>query len=137
MRYYLDTNILIFFFIHPDEIDKDVLRIIDDCGNLLYTSTVCVHEMMHLYQIGKLKSKRIGCTSDILPLIEQAGIKIVPVDKKHLDTYARLPLYDGHSDPNDRLIIAQAISDKIPIISSDLKFSLYSKNKLNFIRNKR
>ncbi len=137
MRYYLDTNILIFFFVYPDEINRDVLRIIDDYENLLCTSSVCVQEMIHLYQAGKLKSKKIKYADDILGLIEQAEIKIVPVNEKHLKEYARLPLYDGHSDPNDRLIIAQAISDKLPLISSDLKFALYTKNRLLFVRNKR
>ena len=69
--------------------------------------------------------------------LHQAGITIVPINEKNLETYANLPLYDGHTDPNDRLIIAQAISDKLPLISSDLKFALYTKNKLLFVRNKR
>ena len=42
-----------------------------------------------------------------------------------------------HRDPFDRLIIAQAISDKATLISSDLKFQWYEKYGLTFIQNKR
>lgn len=136
-RYLLDTNILIFIFTDYDLIHKDIKRIIEDYETQLYTSSVCVQEMIHLFQIGKLSHKRFANASDIFTYISQANIKISYITDKHLQVYSNLQLYDGHSDPNDRLIIAQAISDKIPIISSDLKFSLYSKNKLNFIRNKR
>lgn len=51
-----------------------------------------------------------------------------------LDYYT---LYDDHRDPNDRLIIAQAISDQIPLISSDRKFSRYERYGLDFIFNER
>lgn len=136
-RYYIDTNILIFIAMDKYSIHRDVMNIMDRYDTQLYTSTVCVQEMIHLYQIGKLSYKQFKTSADIFTHIEQAGIKIVPVNEKHLKEYARLPLYDGHSDPNDRLIIAQAISDKLPLISSDLKFALYTKNRLLFVRNKR
>ena len=44
---------------------------------------------------------------------------------------------NDHRDPNDRLVIAQAISDKTALISSDHKFSLYEKNGLDFVFNER
>ena len=137
MRYLLDTNILIFFFTDKEYLHRDIMRIIEDYDTRLYTSSVCVQEMIHLYQIGKLSHKKIRSANDILNYLHQAGITIVPINEKNLEIYANLPLYDGHTDPNDRLIIAQAISDKLPLISSDLKFALYTKNKLLFVRNKR
>jgi len=42
-----------------------------------------------------------------------------------------------HKDPNDHIIIAQSISDKIPVISSDRKFKLYEKQGLKLVFNKR
>ena len=66
-----------------------------------------------------------------------SGIGITPVAKPHLSELASLPLYDDHRDPNDRLIIAQAIADRIPLISSDRKFSRYGRYGLEFIYNER
>lgn len=65
------------------------------------------------------------------------GISIIDVDRRHLAAYASLPMLKDHSDPFDRLIIAQAITDKIPIVSSDHKFKLYEKYGLQLVFNKR
>jgi len=53
------------------------------------------------------------------------------------ELYAMLPMYENHRDPNDRLIIAQAMSDKISLGSSDRKFEQYTKYGLDFIFNRR
>lgn len=140
-RYYLDTNILVFLLERRnDEISKEVGELIMDYGNLLYTSTVCVHELIHLFQIGKLHIKRNGKDADISDFskwLDEMSIKIVPVTVKHLQLYSSLPLFEEHRDPNDRLIIAQAISDKIALVSSDRKFDRYVKYGLDFVFNKR
>jgi len=65
------------------------------------------------------------------------SIEIKPVTEKHLAEYASLPIIKEHRDPFDRLIIAQAISDKATLVSSDLKFQWYEKYGLDFIQNKR
>ena len=140
-RYYLDTNILVFLLEkRSDEISKEVGELILDYENLLFTSTVCVHELIHLSQIGKLHIKRKGKNADISEFsqwLDEMSIKIVPVTVQNLQTYSTLPLFDEHRDPNDRLIIAQAISDKIALVSSDRKFDMYEKYGLEFVFNRR
>ena len=54
MRLYLDTNILVFLLGDHQSLDKDVLGMIFDYSNTLYTSTTCVHELIHLFQIKKI-----------------------------------------------------------------------------------
>ncbi len=83
------------------------------------------------------KKSPIHSPSEITTWIEENGILIVEVKRKHLDEVASLHLYDDHRDPNDRMIIAQAISDKIPLVSSDHKFGRYVKFGLDFIFNER
>ena len=140
-RYYLDTNILVFLLEkRSDEISKEVGELIMDYENLLFTSTICVHELIHLSQIGKLHIKRKGKNADISEFsqwLDEMSIKIVPVTVQNLQTYSTLPLFDEHRDPNDRLIIAQAISDKIALVSSDRKFYMYEKYGLEFVFNRR
>ncbi len=46
-------------------------------------------------------------------------------------------MFDDHRDPNDRLIVAQAISDRVPLISSDRKFERYRNYGLDFMFNER
>ena len=141
MRYYLDTNILIYMLNrNSDELSRDVVAILMDYSNTFRTSTVCVHELIHLFQIGKVPLKRNGKNADISEFSEwlkNMGIDIVPVSVKHLEKLASLPLMDDHRDRNDRLIIAQAISDKLALVSSDRKFDKYVKYGLDFVFNKR
>jgi len=51
--------------------------------------------------------------------------------------YLSLQIDENHKDMNDHLIISQAISDKIPLISSDNKFPFYETQNLKFVFNKR
>ncbi len=139
MRYYIDTNVLIYILIDQSELSRYISSLISDTTNLFYTSSVCVMEFIHLLQSGKLNlPKRTKLTAEnVYEEIENIGIKIKGVTKNHFDTYAKLPLSEQHRDPFDRLIIAQAISDQIALISSDLKFSHYKKYGLDFVKNER
>ena len=141
MRYYLDTNILVFLLLGKRNLRKGVYEILGDFGNILMTSTVCVHELIHLCQIGKLGHGKRGHDlpqpEEILQRILQSGVCIIPVNERHLKMLSELPLLDDHRDPNDRLVIAQAIADHIPLVSSDGKFELYMRYGLDFIFNER
>lgn len=140
MRVYLDTNILAFLLLGNAQVSEDVQAILDDYDNILMVSVVCVDELIHLCQIGKIpisKKSPIKSPTDITEWLDTYGVQIVGVNKKHLDEVANLHLYEDHRDPNDRLIIAQAISDRIPLISSDRKFDRYVKFGLDFIFNER
>jgi len=64
------------------------------------------------------------------------GFKVKYVSKEHLRTFTKLDLVEDHNDPSDRLIIAQAITEKIPLISSDKKFPKYRKQGLDLIFNR-
>ena len=139
MRLYLDTNILVFMFGDHESLDKDVLGMIFDYSNTLYTSSTCVHELIHLFQIGKVcwrkQNGKPFQAEDILEGLEAMSISILPITDNNFLCYATLPFIKDHRDPFDRLIIAQAISDKATLVSSDLKFQWYEKYGLEFIQN--
>jgi PIN domain nuclease of toxin-antitoxin system len=89
--------------------------------------------LFQLFRIGRLKVKTIKSEKDIFFLLKEAGIEIVIFNQFHLEKCAELVIAEGHKDMNDHAIIAQAISDKIPLISSDSKFHLYEKQGLKLI----
>ncbi len=134
MRYYLDTNIIVFLFTKRKDLSCKVLDIITDYSNILYTSTTCVMELIHLLHRGDIVLKK---GYDILTSLDDFGIEIIPVDKRHLLEMEHLTPIFGHNDPNDHIIIAQAISDRINLISSDTKFKEYQKQGLLFTYNRR
>jgi PIN domain nuclease of toxin-antitoxin system len=138
MRYLIDTNIFIFFVHGVYDLTHEVVDILADYSNKIYMSSRAVEESINLFQLGKIKDKRWKKAQDIIDFIKtETEIEIKPIKEEHLRTLAGLPLFEDHKDPTDRIIIAQAITEKIPIISSDKKFFLYEKYGLDFIFNKR
>ena len=138
MRYYLDTNVLIFVLTRNDySICRDVQFILDDYCNRFYVSSVAVQELIHAYKIGGMRDIHNKSVNELFHSIEKSGIEIVPMNRYHLLEYTKLETAYGHKDPNDHIIIAQAISDKIPIISSDRKFKEYIAQGLEFVYNRR
>ena len=110
MRLYLDTNILVFLICDNTSLSDDVLELLFDYSNTLYTSVVCVHELIHLFQIGKISArKENGKTlspDEIIQTLDKMSIGRVTLSDKHLQAYAALPIMRDHRDPFDRLIIA-------------------------------
>lgn len=143
MRVYLDTNILAFIvgMDKGNSINADIRAIIKDYDTTLLSSNICALELLHLIQIGKISvpnNKDIRKASVVaFKVLEQIGVTFVPFNEKHIKEMIDLPLYDDHRDPNDRMVIAQSISDRIPLISSDRKFSRYERYGLDFIFNDR
>jgi len=137
MRYLIDSNILIFFIVDTDQLTAEVKEIIYDYGNRIYVPSKCVEELMYLQQSEKIRVKRWKTAKDIIDHIDELNFDIKYVAKEHLLTLAELPLFPDHKDQTDRIAIAQAITEKIPIISSDRKFHEYKRHGLNFVFNKR
>ena len=138
MRYYLDTNILFFILLNEsDELDNTVTDILDDYSNLFLISTVAIKELIQLYKKGEFKKSKYKNCKDIFVAIENLNYEVISVTKKNLLVYAELETAEDHKDPNDHVIIAQSISDKIPVISSDKKFKYYENQGLQFVFNKR
>ncbi len=139
MRLYLDTNVLAAFLLkRGDDIDHDTIALLTDESSLLYTSPVCVNELIHLIKTGRIITGRDwGKGISVVQKLEESNIFIAPLTPAHLEEVERLPAVERHNDPADRLIIAQAISDKAMLVSSDLKFPHYRKHGLNLHQNRR
>jgi len=138
MRYYLDTNVLIFVLsANRDDLNTQTLDILEDYSNIFYLSTVVLKELILLYKEGKLKHLKYKNYIDLFVAVDELKYDIIPVTKKHLFAYAELESPENHKDPNDHIIIAQSCSDKIPIISSDRQFKFYEKQGLQLVFNKR
>jgi len=56
----------------------------------------------------------------------QDNFTFLQIHNDHLETYHKVPFFDNHRDPFDRLLIAMAIKEKATIITIDTKFHLYS-----------
>jgi tRNA(fMet)-specific endonuclease VapC len=139
MRYLVDTNIVVFMLLSmADELSDETNNIIDNFESQLFTSSICVMEIIQLYRIGKIKTKKYKSLTALCDAIEsEFFIKILPFTKQHTQKLSELLVAPNHNDPFDHSIISQAITDKLIVVSSDGKFKEYILQKLSLAYNKR
>ena len=121
MRYLLDTCAFIDLLFSPERLSPTAKRIMTGESEL-FVSIASFWEIIIKQQIGKLGIQ--NTTAHELEQVcreQQIGIIQVP----HLDLLRSLPRFPKHGDPFDRLIICQAISDRLPILTSDSQFVQY------------
>jgi len=136
MRYLIDTCLFVSI-IEGRQVSDDVEYILCDYENLIYVSSESIKEITHLFQNGKIQFQKGKKPTDfeIFDFVENKLNMVVKyVAKEHLQTMAKLPVVSDHNDPSDRLIISQAITENMPLISSDSKFPKYQKYGLNLIK---
>jgi tRNA(fMet)-specific endonuclease VapC len=125
-------------FGEKDKISQETQNILSDYNSQLFVSIIAVNELLQLWRIGKVKSKKFKIANDLIKSIEtELLIKIEPFSIQNLEVLSKLIVSENHNDPFDHAIISQAISDKITLISSDTKFKNYTSQKLNFVFNRR
>jgi PIN domain nuclease of toxin-antitoxin system len=122
MRAILDTNSFLWFISGNDELSNASKTFISDLNNELVLSTASLWEIAIKVSIGKLEL--LQSYEKLIPQqLEENDIGILSITLKHLSKLIDLPFH--HRDPFDRLIIAQALMEEIPVISSDGIFSEY------------
>lgn len=119
MRLLLDTAVLIYAVESPERLSKRAAAVLKNSQNILELSSISLAEIAIKASIGKLVISEAAARQ----AVDDLGIRVLPYTAEHALRLFELPLH--HSDPFDRQIIAQALSEKIPVVSPDSKFSLY------------
>jgi PIN domain nuclease of toxin-antitoxin system len=116
MNILLDTHTFIWSTANPERLSQTVTNLLTDINNIWILSIASVWEMQIKLQLGKL-----NLNSSLPNLIDNQqrvnNLQILPIDLTHIYALNNLPLH--HKDPFDRLLIAQAIVEQIPIVSID------------------
>ena len=121
MMYLLDTNALLFFLYDSGKLSKRASDI-NHNDKKISVSIVSMWEIAIKSSIGKLEIK--SSISKIAETCEKEQFDILPIKPFHLDEIGRLPAI--HGDPFDRLIISQAISENLIIITKDGTIPMYN-----------
>ena len=140
MRLLLDSCIVAYMSLEPDRLSQDVLALIEDYDNQLCVSIETVKELIVAYRRKGLGRKLWKKENDIIDMLtNDLCINILPICEEHIRTYAKLTINEaqGHFDPSDHIIIAHAITEKMPLVSSDHKFDFYISQGLQYICNSR
>lgn len=126
MRLLLDTHIFISLINEDHNLDQSTINSIIDSKNEKFISIASLWEIIIKLNIGKLIITRN--LEEMYEIISNFGISVLNIQKQHLDKYLDLPLI--HRDPFDRLIIAQALADKLTLITDDQYIRSYPNLKL-------
>ena len=136
MRYFIDTNILLFAIKEEDRLSKEVSELLLDTSNTINISSRSIEEIIQLLRIGKIEFSRWKETKDIFNHIDELGFSVDYFKKEHILTLGKLVPIPDHKDPVDHAIMVHAITNKATLISSDGKMRFYGNQGLSFIWNR-
>ena len=117
---------------------RDVCSCLEDPENLKYLSIVSLQELITAFRTKKLLSDVWKTESEMISFVlNDPSVEIDNADVNVIRTLAALQINEAqdHKDPFDHIIIAQAISHKMTLVSSDKKFPFYRRQGLRLIEN--
>ena len=121
MNFLLDTHILVWAAISPHKISSELASLLSDPSNHLYFSSASIWEISIKESLGKrdfnVNSKKLHGG-----LIEN-GYKELKVSALHAMEVIKLPFI--HRDPFDRILVAAAIWENMPLLTNDSTLSPY------------
>jgi PIN domain nuclease of toxin-antitoxin system len=121
-NYLFDTHAFLWFMENDDRLSTKIISLSNSAETTFFVSTISFWEMSIKIQLGKLSTKIP--LDEIYKITEDIGIKTLGLSYKHISELQKLPLF--HKDPFDRILIAQAISEEMKLLSKDEKFVHYS-----------
>ena len=123
MKCLLDTHTLLWALFDKAKLSKRAQQLILDDENDIYVSAVSFWEISLKFGLGKLTLDNV--VPDQLPhYAKKSGFELLPIEAETASSSYRLPR-EAHSDPFDRLIVWQAIHEKMTLITKDAELDAY------------
>jgi PIN domain nuclease of toxin-antitoxin system len=122
VRFLLDTNALLWLLAGSERVDEATRSLLADPRNAVFVSVVSVWEIVIKVALGKLDVPR-NVASWLPDALTASRLTLLPITLNHPLGVERLPPH--HSDPFDRLLIAQAMTEDMIIVTSDAEFARY------------
>ena len=124
MKYLLDTQVVIWALDDDPRLPQAILDIIEDSQNTIFVTMVSLWEIAIKRSINKLDLST--SLRDIQNQVMSKQVNMLSITLDHLEAVEALVYQGKHRDPFDRLIISQAITENMVLISSDPHFKHYS-----------
>lgn len=125
MRFLLDTHIALWWITDNPRLSARAQRLIEDDDNDIYLSVASI------WEIGIKNARPKGLPGDIrmsgeeaLAEFQQAGLEILPIRARHAVIASDLPPF--HGDPFDRMLVAQALSESLTLMTHDSALAKYN-----------
>ncbi|TRT61956.1 MAG: type II toxin-antitoxin system VapC family toxin [Microcystis aeruginosa Ma_QC_C_20070703_M131] len=127
MKILMDTHAFLWFIEGDNNLSDAARSLIENNQYQKRLSIASLWEMSIKASLNRLELK-ITFPNLIQNYVYNNGFDILSINAEHLEQLKRLPYY--HKDPFDRLIIAQSLTENIPILTKDELFKRYTENLL-------
>jgi PIN domain nuclease of toxin-antitoxin system len=117
-RLLLDTHVLLWWLSDDPQLGQTTRQVIADPRNDVYISAASTWEISIKRSLGKLSAPE-----DMDSIIDNEGFDKLPISLFHGDQAGMLPGH--HKDPFDRMLIAQAQSEGLVVVTNDEKIIRY------------
>ena len=122
MRLLLDTHTFIWWASESEKLSPRVRLLLNDPQNDLYLSTASIWEMQIKFQLGKL-TRHEPLADSIKKQQTENALHILSVTLEHALALEHLPLH--HKDPFDRMLVAQAKTEDLVLVTHDSQLAKY------------
>jgi PIN domain nuclease of toxin-antitoxin system len=121
-RLLLDIHTFLWWDSAPEHLSASVLALCRDPSVVLFLSLISLWKIQIKRGLGKLP-----LSLPLAQIVEEQqtkhGLQLLPILPSHIFALETLPSH--HKDPFDRLLIAQAITESLPLASVDSAFASY------------
>jgi PIN domain nuclease of toxin-antitoxin system len=118
LTFLLDTNVLLWALGRPAELPPLVREKLRAAENTVFVSVVCAWEIEIKRALGKLRAP-----DDLDEQLRRQRFTELPVHLRHVQGLRRLPPL--HRDPFDRMLMAQALTDDLVLVTADQRLRQY------------
>lgn len=122
----VDTHALLWWLGAPDRISRAAQAALKDPEHRIYVSAAVAWEMAIKVNLGKLDALEV--VDDLVRILYTKGFHRLAISTDHALRAGMLPLH--HTDPFDRMLIAQAQALNCPIVSADARLDSYGVRRL-------
>ncbi len=127
MTVLLDTHAFLWFVLNDPRLSETARGLLSDPNNDVLLSPASYWEIAIKVRLGKYQVP--GSFEDFMTdQIVRNQFTVLPIAVSHAAVVAGLPFH--HRDPFDRLLIAQAMTESVPIVSIDAEFDAYGIQRL-------
>lgn len=127
MQLLLDTQALLWWLTADAALSAQARKAIADGGNNIYVSAASAWEIATKHRLGKL-SRAVIIAADVEGAIKGQGFVSLPITVQHGQAAGSLP--GSHRDPFDRMLIAQALLEKLVLVTNEKVFESYGISRL-------
>jgi PIN domain nuclease of toxin-antitoxin system len=125
----LDTHALLWYSLGDPQLSGTARGLILDAANEILISPASYWEIAIKVSIGKLTLHRPF--KEFIDVCQNRyGFGVLPIEPRHTAQVAELPYPQGHKDPFDRLLAAQALVETVQVVSADMALDQYGVRRL-------